>query len=412
MRNYGLILIVGLVALLSSCSQSTSGPKKAVYIIIDGVPSDMVERLDLPAIQEIASEGAYGRSYVGGSVGRYDETPTISAVGYTDLLTATWLNKHNVPGNDNLSPNYNYPTIFRIAKDQDREVTTAIFSSWIDNRTVLIGEGKAETRGVRLDYVYDGYELDKEKFPGREYDLRIFDIDEYVSERAAECIRENAPDLSWVYLWYTDDAGHIFGNGEKFDQYVRLADKQVERVWDAVKYRREKFGEDWMVVVTTDHGRTVDGHSHGGQTERERTTWVAVNKPVNGRMLSGKSAITDIAPSICRFLGFEIPSDVEREQDGISFYGKADIMDMDALPYDEKADLKWTCMEKGVQVNVLASVTNNFKAGGKDEWIEVGKALSEDESYTVDLKTLPKTGFYKFVLETPNSTLNRWMTVE
>ena len=66
MRNYGLILIVGLVALLSSCSQSTSGPKKAVYIIIDGVPSDMVERLDLPAIQEIASEGAYGRSYVGG----------------------------------------------------------------------------------------------------------------------------------------------------------------------------------------------------------------------------------------------------------------------------------------------------------------------------------------------------------
>lgn len=412
MRHGIFILMIGFAALLSSCSRTASGPKKAVYIIIDGVPADMVERLDLPAIREIASEGAYGRSYVGGSFGRYDETPTISAVGYTDLLTSTWLNKHNVPGNDNLSPNYNYPTIFRIAKDQDREVTTAIFSSWIDNRTVLIGEGKPETRNVRMDYVYDGYELDREKFPDREFDLRIFDIDECVSECAAECIREKAPDLSWVYLWYTDDAGHIFGNGEKFDHYVLLADKQVKRVWDAVKYRREKFGEDWMVVVTTDHGRTVDGHSHGGQTERERTTWIAVNKPVNGRMLSGKSAITDIAPSICRFLGFDIPSDVRREQDGISFYGKADIMDMDAFPYDDKAVLKWTCLEDGVPVKVFAAVTNNFKAGGKDEWIEVGKALSEDESYTVDLKRLPESSFYKFVLETPGSTLNRWMTVE
>ena len=396
-----------LLVALASCREN--GPRKAVYIIIDGVPADMIERLDLPAIREIASEGAYGRSYVGGTVGRYDQTPTISAVGYTDLLTSTWLNKHNVPGNDNLSPNYNYPTIFRLAKDQKREVKTALFSSWIDNRIVLIGEGRPETGNLTIDYVYDGFELDREKFPDREYDLRIFDIDEHVSECAAQCIREEAPDLSWVYLWYTDDAGHIFGNGKKFDEYVRLADRQVARVWEAVKYRMEKYGEDWMVVVTTDHGRTLDGHGHGGQTDRERTTWVAVNKPVNGRMKSGKSAITDIAPSICRFLGFEIPADVEREQDGTSFYGKSDIMDMEAVPYDNTVTLTWSCLEKGVQVTVLAATTNEFKTGGTDNWVEVGKALSQDESFTFDLDVLPKSDFYKFVLETPNGSINRWL---
>ncbi len=396
-----------LLVALASCREN--GPRKAVYIIIDGVPADMIERLDLPAIREIASEGAYGRSYVGGTVGRYDETPTISAVGYTDLLTSTWLNKHNVPGNDNLSPNYNYPTIFRLAKDQKREVKTALFSSWIDNRTVLIGEGRQETGNLTIDYVYDGYELDREKFPDREYDLRIFDIDEHVSECAAQCIREQAPDLSWVYLWYTDDAGHIFGNGEKFDEYVRLADKQVARVWESVKYRREKYGEDWMVVVTTDHGRALDGHGHGGQTDRERTTWVAVNKPVNGRMKRGKSAITDIAPSICRFLGFEIPAEVEREQDGTSFYGKSDIMDMEAVPYDNTVTLTWSCLKKGARVTVLAATTNEFKTGGADNWVEVGKALSQDESFTFDLDVLPKSDFYKFVLETPNGSINRWL---
>ena len=131
-----LTLLLAIVCLLG-CKQTKE--KKAVYIIIDGVPADMVERLDLPAIREISSRGAYGRSYVGGTVGRYDQTPTISAVGYTDLLTSTWVNKHNVPGNSNLEPNYNYWTIFRIAKEQGRPVTTGLFSSWIDNRTVLIG---------------------------------------------------------------------------------------------------------------------------------------------------------------------------------------------------------------------------------------------------------------------------------
>ena len=214
---------VAFLFLAALCLISCNSPKekKAVYIIIDGVPADMIERLDLPAIKEISSKGAYGRSYVGGTVGRYDETPTISAVGYTDLLTATWYNKHNVPGNSNLNPNYNYWTIFRIAKEQKKDFKTGLFSSWIDNRTVLIGEGKPETGNLKIDYVRDGYDLDTVSFPKKKQDLHILDIDEHVSKEAAKCIKEDAPDLSWVYLWYTDDAGHIFGNGETFDESVR-----------------------------------------------------------------------------------------------------------------------------------------------------------------------------------------------
>ena len=160
-----------VLSCLASCR--TQKVRKAVYIIVDGIPADVVERLDLPAIREISSTGAYGRSYVGGSVGRYDQTPTISAVGYTDLLTSTWYNKHNVPGNSNLKPNYNYWTLFRIAKEQEKEVKTGLFSSWTDNRTVLIGEGKPETGNVSIDYVFDGYDLDTVAFPKKEYDLHI-----------------------------------------------------------------------------------------------------------------------------------------------------------------------------------------------------------------------------------------------
>lgn len=394
---------------LACCVFACAKTRKAVYVIIDGVPADQIERLRTPAIWDIASRGAYARAYTGGDVGTYTETPTISAVGYTNLLTSTWFYKHNVGGNDNLKPNYNYWTVFRIAAGQDRKVTTGLYSSWTDNRTVLIGEGKEETGNLKLDYVRDGYDLDKVRFPHKEKDLHVFDYDEEVSLAAARSIREDAPDLSWVYLWYTDDAGHIDGNGAYFDEYVRKADTQVARVWEAVKYREKNFDEEWMVLVTTDHGRDDSGHGHGGQSLRERTTWISTNVPVNKHFRDSNLAITDIAPSICRYLGLEVPRDVLWEQDGIPFVGRTDICDLRVMPYDNEARLTWRVYGKKVPVTVYAATTNDFKTGGKDEYVKVCELPAGATSYTVDLGKLPPSSFYKFVVVSPNNHVNRWL---
>lgn len=406
--------ILCILLLAAGCAQQQSKDeskvRKAVYVIIDGVTAEMIERLQPPAIEEIASEGTFGKCFTGGTVGRYDQTPTISAIGYTNILTATWANKHNVWGNDNLSPNYNYWTIFRIAEEQGREVTTGLFSSWQDNRTVLLGEGKPETGNLEIDYVCDGYDLDHEAFPDKEYDLRIFDIDEHVSKKAAECIRENAPDLSWVYLWYTDDAGHIFGAGETMDEFILLADRQVARIWEAVKYREANFNEEWMVVITTDHGREYNGFHHGEQSYSERSCWISTNVKANERLTGGSGAIIDINPSICRFMGFEVPQDVLWEQDGVSFYGDVDIMNMEVEPYGSSVILTWECLNPSAVVNVWAASANEFNKGGKDEWVKVGEVSAGDSRFVVDITNLPKSDFYKFVLETPRGTLNRWHT--
>lgn len=37
--------------------------RKAVFIIVDGVPADMIERLNTPAIDEIAGRGSFDRAY-------------------------------------------------------------------------------------------------------------------------------------------------------------------------------------------------------------------------------------------------------------------------------------------------------------------------------------------------------------
>ena len=403
--KFRLLALCGLLAAGTALGQT----RKALFIIADGIPADMIERLDPPAIHDIAARGAYARAYTGGEIGGYSQTPTISAIGYTNLLTATWMNKHNVDGNSDLKPNYNYWTIFRIAKEQPKEFRTALYSSWTDNRTVLLGEGKPETGHLKIDFVCDGYELDTVRFPKREKDLQIFDIDEHVAREAARGIANDAPDLSWVYLWYTDDAGHFEGNGAFFDEYVVKADRQIGQIWEAVRYREEHFGEEWMVVVTTDHGRTENGYGHGGQSARERTTWVATNRPVNSHFHSPGLAITDIAPSICRFMGFDVPRDVLWEQDGMPFIGQVDIACMGSMPYDDDIILTWECLNPGAEVTVWGAADNLFRTGGKDRWIELGRVPASDESFRVEGARMPDTGFFKFVLSTPSNHLNRWV---
>ncbi len=36
--------------------------------------------------------------------------------------------------------------------------------------------------------------------------------------------------------------------------------------------------EDWLFIITTDHGRnSINGKEHDYQSDRERTTWIITN---------------------------------------------------------------------------------------------------------------------------------------
>ena len=379
--------------------------KKAVIIIVDGIPTDAIERLHVPVLYDIASKGALGPRAVGGEVGTYSQTQTISAVGYNPMLTGTWANKHNVWGNSKQFPNYNYWSLFRIAKAQDKPVTTGLYSSWTDNRTVLLGEGKAETDNLKIDFIRDGYDLDIVNFPKKENDLHVFDYDEKVSFEAAESIRNDAPVLSWVYLWYTDDAAHRYGDGPEMDDAVLKAGKQIQRVWDAVQYRQKHFDEEWLIIVTTDHGRAVKGHRHGGQSARERKTWIATNAKVNKYFRKGKASMVDINPTVCRFLNFDVPFEVSVERDGVPFIGNLDITDMDFSRYGDTVTVTWTAVDRKAPVKVYLSESNEFKETGHEKWTLVGEVKASEERFQLQI---PNGNFCKIALVAPDNTLNRW----
>lgn len=405
-------IFVILFLLLLCCTNNLFAQKarKAVFVIADGIPADVIERLETPALDAISKEGGYTRAYVGGEKGGYSQTPTISAVGYNSLLTGTWVHKHNVWDNDIAAPNYNYWNLFRFLNTEYPQKKTAVFSTWLDNRTKLVGSDSAKAGNLQPDYHVDGLELDTVRYPHDTAGYFYYNIDEAIADSAAASIRNNAPDLTWVYLEYTDEMGHRHGNSPQLDDAVLKMDGQIQRIWEAIQYRQKTFNEDWVVYITTDHGRDESGYHHGGQSLRERTTWIVTNaKGLNARFKSSP-AIVDIMPSIATFLNIHIPKERLMEIDGVPLTGKLSATDASARLVNNKILVRWDVLDKKGTAKIWLATTNAFKTGGTDACrlvtqVPVAKGRAEINAPT------QKADFYKVVIELPCNFLNRWVLV-
>lgn len=398
------------LGLTAGARQSSAKTRKAVFVIVDGVAADVIEKQPTPNLDAIAHVGGYTRASVGGEKGGYSQTPTISAVGYNSILTGTWVNKHNVWGNDIQAPNYSYPTIFRFFKTAYPKRRTAIFSSWLDNRTKLVGDNLAATGSIPIDIHYDGLELDTAKFPHDADKKYISDIDASVTQRAAQSIRSQAPDLSWVYLEYTDDMGHRFGDSPQFLQAVAQADGQVGQIWRAIQYRQQLFDEEWLLIVTTDHGRdAATGRDHGGQSDRERSSWIVTNaRGLNTAFAAPQASIVDIMPTLSRFLDVKVPIKQQAEVDGVPLIGKISILSPQAQYKDGALRISWRAVDRKGKVKLWLARTNHAKTGGSDAYQLLGEVPIGQQAAAIRMGGQPLE-FAKVVLQAPHNTLNRWI---
>ena len=325
-------------------------------------------------------------------------------------MTGTWANKHNVWGNSIKDPNYNYWTVFRYAKENRPELKTAIFSTWLDNRTKLIGEGLPQTNYLKLNHHFDGFELDTLNFPHDEDRLYIHKIDEMVADEAARYIKDESPDLSWVYLEYTDDMGHRYGDSEQFHNAITIMDNQIGRIYKAMDFRRKKYGEDWQIFITTDHGRDKEtGKGHGGQSDRERLTWIVTDADdINDYFKNGTPGIVDILPAMLRSLEISPERNRKFEIDGVSIAGPLSVSDLKASIQGTDLSLNWKSYNKDKKLKVYLSTENGFKNGIYDHYKMVKKVKGNSNSTKIDLSKYP-SGFYKIVIEGKYNSTNAWV---
>jgi predicted AlkP superfamily pyrophosphatase or phosphodiesterase len=255
-------------------------------------------------------------------------------------------------------------------------------------------------------------ELDTLTYPHDTLGYFYYLIDEAVADTAAAYIKRVAPDLSWVYLEYTDEMGHRHGNSKQLDDAVKKMDNQLRRIWEAIQYRQKKFNEDWVIYITTDHGREENGYGHGGQSRSERTTWIATNaKGLNERFKKQQPAIVDIMPSLVSFLNISIPKDKRMEIDGVPLTGKLSAADAEAELKDNIIEVKWKPVDKEGKAKIWMATTNDFKSGGKDKYKLVAEVPVSAGKARINVKQTP-SDFYKVAIEMPYNILNRWVMVK
>jgi hypothetical protein len=204
----------------------------------------------------------------------------------------------------------------------------------------------------------------------------------------------------------------MYGNSKQQEDAIKMMDNQIQRIWQAIQYREKNFNEDWVIYITTDHGRDSTGYNHGGQSNRERTTWIVTNaKDLNDRFKKQQPAIVDIMPSIASFLNIDIPKERLMEIDGTSLTGNLSATDAGANLINETIEVKWNVINKEGNAKIWLATTNNFKTSGNDKYQLMTEVPVSNGSAKIDVKNIP-SDFYKIVIEMPYNFLNRWLIVK
>ena len=299
--------VTGSRSRIASANASQIGDPLPTHVLLIGTDGTNLDKVlqyayDQPdsGFRAVMEQGVTGATSLVGHT-------TISGPSWTTILTGVWDNKSGVINNIfNPAPYDSWPTVFNLIEYDRPEVDTAVYADWkyIND---MAGAG--------------GYAADVNEFVA--FDTTWEETDNQVVDATiARIAATAAADSSFIFSYQVavDEAGHAAGGGSpEYAAAVVNTSENIKRIMDAVDaWETANPGEEWTVLVTTDHGHQQSvGFGHGFQSPNETSSFVifdlAGDDANDGKQNLGYSN-ADITPTIVSL--FDVP--LRSDFDGVS----------------------------------------------------------------------------------------------
>ncbi len=282
-RKASLVLTIGFgIYLLASCASgekisegngAIGGKEPKVLIIgIDGCRPDGITAAATPNLDALMANGTY-------SLDARNTGITVSGPSWSSMLTGVWEDKHGVTDNSFSGSNYSqYPHFFKRIEEADPSYRTVSVSQWHPINQHM------------------GSPIDKT--------INSEDSSEDTANRAAEELKQEDLTALFVHFDDVDHAGHGTGYGPENPKYleaIETVDQAIGTILKALKERGNYENEDWVVLLSTDHGGI--GKGHGGDTDEERTIFLIVSGDKVPKKVISKTTKEVVLPAVQNCLG-------------------------------------------------------------------------------------------------------------
>lgn len=228
--------------------------QRVLLIGIDGVRTDILKRLELPHLDELRTQGGFREMTI------EEEDISISGPMWSTILTGQSRRAHGVENNHDV-PVTRVPDIFSQLLDQGALAMPVALASW-PPLTSRAGCGP----------IINPQKVRCHTEPVVSEDLSEYRAgDENVMHAAVRYLGVPEVDGAFVYFGLVDEVGHAYGVGHEYETALQQVDQQIGEVLRALEQRGDR--DQWLVLVTTDHGQTESG-SHGGDSSAECSVWV------------------------------------------------------------------------------------------------------------------------------------------
>lgn len=262
----------------TECTIGSEPVRKVLFVGWDGVRTDALIAANTPCIDSLLNH-----SYVNWNTDRGEHT--VSVPGWSSLLHGVWPTKHGLTDNTFKSNKYSqYPDIFTLAKRIKPNLSVANLSNWDDFLRITENENYAQR----------------------------FNSDMELKNDAKRIIQSCTPDIMILHFDNPDAFGHDSGfspTNEAYLSAISISDAYLSEIMTIVEEREELYNEEWLVVITTDHGGEGTGHGNQYNLPQTRFVWSIIRRPdlTSSVQLPVVNSV-DLLPTIFKWMNIPVPS--------------------------------------------------------------------------------------------------------